>query len=64
MSSMIKEAWRKWLNGHATRGVYDEHPKRVTDLCDGGTDAVSKFEIMAKNKNIALLTRAPLGMKL
>ena len=41
---------------HETRGVYDEHPKRVTDLCKEGS-AVEKFEKLAKSKNIALLTK-------
>ena len=60
---MIREAWRKWLTDHETRGVYDEHPKRVTDLCKEGS-AVEKFETLSKSKNIALLTKASMGARL
>ena len=55
---MIREAWRKWLTDHETRGVYDEHPKRVTDLCKEGS-AVEKFETLSKSKNVVQRINSP-----
>ena len=55
--------WLKWLNGHASRAVYDSNPDKVTKLCGGVANASSKFEKLSNNKNLVLLTRAPFGKK-
>ena len=63
MVTISNKGWIKWLNTHTTRQVYDEIPEKVMKLCNGPTSAISKFEKLVQNKNLVLLTRAPLGKK-
>ena len=53
----------KWLNGHTSRSVYDQNPDKVTKLCHGVGKDKTKFEKLSGNKNLVLLTRAPMGNK-
>ena len=57
-------AWTKWLNEHTSRPTYDRYPGRVSELLSGPGDPVAKFEKLARNKNLVLLTKAPLGKKI
>ena len=54
----------KWLNEHATRKVYDARVKKVAKLCGGTASNKGKFEKLAANKNLVLLTRAAFGKKM
>ena len=60
---MMKQGWYKWLNEYATKTVYDENPDIVMTLCGGPLIATSNFEKLAENKNLILLSHAPLGKK-
>ena len=55
--------WLKWLNKHASRAVYNKNPEKVIMLYRGVTNASSKFEKLANNRNLVLLTRALFGKK-
>ena len=63
MPAAATEGWTKWLNTHSANKVYDQNPDKVTKLCTGSTD-IDKFEKLARNKNLVLLTRAQIGEKL
>ena len=53
----------KWLNEHSTRQAYDSNPDKVMKICKGNLSAKSKYENLANNKNIVLLSRSAIGKK-
>ena len=53
----------KWLNEHSTRQAYDSNPDKVMKICKGNLSAKSKYEKLANNKNIVLLSRSAIGKK-
>ena len=63
MTTTSTQGWKEWLNTHATRPVYDSNFDKVTKLCTGITDNQAKFEKLTNNKNLVVLSRAPLGKK-
>ena len=63
MTNVSKDAWIKWIKDHASRPVYDLHPEKVVKMCSGNMTAVTKFEKLAANKNIVVLSRDRLGKK-
>ena len=61
---MTNAPWQKWLKEHPSRDVYDKNPDKVTKLCAGVSSATARFEKLAKNKNLVVLSRAQIGNKL
>ena len=59
-SSRVPENWEEWLKNHNSNAAYDAKPKEVSKLCNLA-DEVKNYEMLAKYKNIVLLTRAPRG---
>ena len=57
------QGWAKWLNEHASRATYDRYPERVTRLLSDSGNPEVKFERISRNKNLVLLTKAPVGKK-
>ena len=62
MGTSSVDTWAKWLNNHETYATYTALPKEVTELCNGA-DAITNFEKLARAKNLALLTKSPMGGK-
>ena len=60
---MMATTWKDWLNNHKSRARYDRNPERVRKLCDAPGSAAQKFERLAQNKNIVLLSKVPIGKK-
>ena len=58
-----RKSWIQWLNENPARKVYDDHPDKVKSLL-GGSDNVSKFKKLTESKNIVLLSRKQIGVKL
>ena len=63
MTSVSNQGWKKWLNEHTSRSTYDSHPERVAGLLADPGSAETKFEKLARSKNLVLLTKAPIGKK-
>ena len=63
MTIISTQGWAKWLNDHPTRDVYDKNPDKVMVLCGGPLSMPSRFKKLTENKNLVLLSRAPLGKK-
>ena len=57
------QGWAKWLNEHNSRATYDRYPDRVTKLLSDQGNPETKFERISRNKNLVLLTKAPVGKK-
>lgn len=55
--------WSNWLNAHPTRGAYDKNPDKVKDLLNG-SDGIGKFKKLTLSKNVVILSRHTLGVKL
>ena len=62
MAYIAPQNWKKWLNDHPSRRVYDAHPTKVLKLCNSQSNE-GKFAQLSENKNIVLLTKSPLGKK-
>ena len=63
MNTLSNKGWKKWLNEHTSRSTYERYPDRVAGLLVGTGGPEMKFERLAQNKNLVLLTKAPLGKK-
>ena len=61
---MTSSPWIKWLNEHPSRDVYDKNPEKVVKLVSSLGGGPAKFNTLANNKNIVVLSRAQIGKKL
>ena len=62
-SSIPSSNWLKWLQDHPSNTIYDSSPEEIAKLCTGA-DPKKNFENISKCKNLPLLTRALIGMKM
>ena len=51
------------MNNHTFSHAYDKNPTKVCKLCSRQGDPVTKFKLLAENKNLVLLTKAAFGSK-
>jgi hypothetical protein len=62
-SSIQASNWERWLIDHPTNTSYDANHETVLKLCNA-TDPKVNFKNLCDSKNVALLTRAPIGGKM
>ena len=62
-SSYQAPNWKSWILDHPANESYNNNPEAVLKIC-GSSEPKVNFKNLSESKNIALLTRAPIGEKL